>query len=161
MIGADGSYKMKGQVVSAFVVQHDHNVLYMHSCPVSAHSSYDTEMKAANMAIEYIAEHAAGKVLVFIDNLSTLKSLFNVKPHSLFELSRLNSISVGGWIAVSPENEVEFRWMPSHLGFNINELADKVADINPIGPFPLPHMTIASCIRDNKASIIHEWHAVW
>ena len=133
----------------------------MHACLVSAHSSYDAEMKAANMAIEFISEHAKGKVLVFIDNQSTLKSLFNVKPHFLFELSRLNSIAIGGWISASPQNEVEFRWMPSHLGFDINELADKAADITPIGPFPALHMTIASCIQDNKASIIHEWRAFW
>ena len=51
--------------------------------------------------------------------------------------------------------------MPSHLGFHINELADKAADTTPIGPFPAPHMTIASHIRDNKASIVSNWRATW
>ena len=144
IIGMDGSYKIKGQGVSAFVVQVGDTVLLTHSHPVSAHSLYDTEMKAANMAIEYIADHVHDKVIVFIDNQSTLKSLFNVAPHSLFELSRLNSIAIGRWVVASPSNTVEFRWMPSHLRFHINELADKAADITLIGPFPEPHMMIAS-----------------
>ena len=101
-------------------------------------------MKAANMAIEFITEYTQDKILIFIDNQSTLRSLFNVTPHLLFELSRLNSIAVGRWLAASPCNEVEFCWMPSHLGFHINELADKVADALLTGPFPAPHMTIAS-----------------
>ena len=161
VIGTDGSYKTKGQSISAFIIQSEEQVLLTHSRPVSAHSSYDAEMKTANMAIEFITQQAHGKVIVFIDNQSTLKSLFNVAPHSLFELSQLNSIAMGGWITVSPQNEVEFCWMPSHLGFHVNELADKAVDATPIGPFPAPYMTIASCIRNNKASVIHEWCTLW
>ena len=51
--------------------------------------------------------------------------------------------------------------MPSHLGFKVNELADQAADATPIGLFPVPHMTITSCIRTNKASVIHEWRNTW
>ena len=118
-------------------------------------------MQAAAIAIEYIVEHTQGDVLVFVDNQSTLKSLFNVMPHSLFELSRNNNSELGHWLAISPQNMIKFRWMPSHLGFHINELADKVAGSPPIGPFPAPHMTIASRVRDNKASIVHKWRHVW
>ena len=159
--GLDGSYKKKGQGVSTFVAQLDNMVMYMHNRLVSSHSSYDAEMKAANMAIEYLVEHTVGKVLVFIDNQSTLKSLFNVKPHLLFELSRCNSIELGRWISGLPQNEVEFHWMPSHIGFYVNELADKAADLPPIRPYPVPHMTIASHIRDNKAAVVKEWHQAW
>ena len=62
---------------------------------------------------------------------------------------------------MSQENEVEFRWMLSHLGFAINELADKAADTSPIGPFPFPHPTIASRIRANKALAVHKWCDSW
>ena len=51
--------------------------------------------------------------------------------------------------------------MPSHLGFHINELADKAAGSPPIGPFPTLHMTIASCLRDNRAAVVHKWRQVW
>ena len=113
------------------------------------------------MAIEYIKEHVVGKVIVFIDNQSMMWSLLNVKPHSLFELSHQNSINLGSWLSMSGNNEVEFRWMPSHLGFSINELADKAAEAAPIGPFPFPKLTIASWIRENKASVVHEWRESW
>ena len=144
VIGTDGSYITKGQGVSAFVVQSDIEVLHTSKQLVGTHSSYDVEMKAAAMAIEYVAKHIDGKVLVFINNQSTLKLLFTVKPHSLFEISRHNSIELGKWIAASPTNEIEFRWMPSHLGFHINKLADQAANSLPIGPFPAPHMTISN-----------------
>ena len=113
------------------------------------------------MAIEYIADHIQGSVLVFVANQSTLKSLFNVKPHSLFELSRCNSKELGRWTTESPQNKIEFRWMPSHLRFHINGLADKAAGIQPIGPFPNLHMTMASRIRDNRAVVVNEWRQQW
>ena len=62
IIGTDGSYKTKGKGVSAFVVQHGNAVLHTHHSPVSTHSSYDAEMKAANMAIEYVVQHVTNKV---------------------------------------------------------------------------------------------------
>ena len=160
-IGMDGSYKVKGQGVSACVVQH--NNITTTSCTqlVAAHSSYDTEMQAVHMAIEYIHENCTGKVIIFIDNQSMLRSIFNVKPHSLFELSRQNSITIGNWIRSSSDNNIEFCWMPSHLGFTINELADSAADSTPIGPFPAPNPTITSRIHSNKANVVIEWCTSW
>ena len=86
-ITSDGSYKVKGQGVSAFVVQSNNVTTFSQSQLIAAHSSYDAEMQAAHMAILHVKEHIGGKVVVFIDNQSTLKSLFNIKPHSLIELS--------------------------------------------------------------------------
>ena len=57
IVGSDGSYKVKGQGVSAFVVQ-EH--VYSQSRIVVTHSSYDAEMHAANQAIEYLADHHDG-----------------------------------------------------------------------------------------------------
>ena len=87
LVGSDGSYKVKGQGVSAFVIQEKDIIIHSASQLVVAHSSYDAEMHAANQAIKYIASHLGGPVLFFIDNQFTLKSLFNTKPHSAFELS--------------------------------------------------------------------------
>ena len=161
IIGMDGSYTTRGQGSSAFVVQTANAVTHTHSCPVAAHSSYDTKMQATSMVIEYITDHIRGKILVFIDNQSTLKALFNVKHHSLFELARLNSIAMQKWIDSAPHNEIEFRWMPSHLGFHINKLADKAAGSLPIGPFPNPIETITSCIRHNRAAVVNKWRQAW
>ena len=139
------------------MVQRDNVTVAAHSQPVVAHSSYDAEMQAAHMAIEYIKESVVGKVVIFIDNQSTLWLHFNVKPHLLFEIVHQNSIDLGNWLSLLPDNEVKFRWMLSHLGFSINELADKAADVTPIGPFPFPTPTIASRIRANRAFIVHKW----
>ena len=99
------------------MVQNNNIVVHSHSFLTVAHSSYDAEMHTANVTIDYIAQHVQGSVLVFIDNQATLKSLFSMKPHTAFELSLANCKTMASWISSSPDNMVEFRWMPSHLGF--------------------------------------------
>ena len=113
------------------------------------------------MVIEYVRENISGKVLVFVNNQSTLHMLLNVKLHLLYKLAHQNSCYLGDWLLFSPTNEIEFQWMPSHLGFVINELANKLADTMPVGLFPFPQMTIVSGLRHNKALAVHEWHAYW
>ena len=161
VIGSDGSYKIKGKGVSAFIVQRNGQTIHSSSFLVIAHSSYDAEMQAVHAAIKFVAHNVAGSVLVFVDNQATLKSLFNTRPHSAFELARENCRLMGDWTNSSHDNNIEFRWMPSHLGFEINELADKAADVTPIGPPPFPSHTIASRIRHNRSLVIFEWRQAW
>ena len=116
-VGSDGSYRTKGQGTSAFVIQCNNSTIHMHSFLVIAHSSFDAEMYAANVAIEYIAEHIHGSVLMFIDNQATLCSLFSTKPHTAFHISLSNCKAMARWLSASPDHRIEFHWMPSHLGF--------------------------------------------
>ena len=118
-------------------------------------------MHAVNDAIHYIAQHLNGPIIVFIDNQATLKSLFTTKPHTAFAMSLDNCKTIGSWLADAPDNTIDFRWMPSHLGFALNELADKLAEVVPIGPPPFPHHMIASRLRLNKAYVIMEWRQNW
>ena len=113
------------------------------------------------MAITYILDNCVGKVIIFVDNQSTLKSIFNVKPHSLFKTSRDNCRHIKTWLSKSHENQVEFRWIPSHLGFPLNELADKKAEQTPIGPLPFPSPTIASFLRQNRSDVVTQWRNKW
>ena len=161
VVGSDGSYSIKGQGVSAFVVQCDRVTIHSHSQLVLAHSSYDAEMHAAHAAIDYITSNIAGAVIMFIDNQAALKSLFTTRPHSLFELSRMNCASVGRWLTASPNNTMEFCWMPSHLGFPINELADKLAGDRLIGPPPFLWHTLASRTHHNRSLVVTEWQDKW
>ena len=118
-------------------------------------------MHAANQAIEYVARHLEGPTLFFIDNQSTLKLLFNTKPHLAFELARSNCQNIGKWLAKLPNNSIEFRWMPGHLGFDINEHADRLADVAVIGPPPFPAHNIASQIWQNRTLAVKEWRITW
>ena len=92
IIGTDGSYKVKGQGTSAFVVMTDNDITHTHTQLVATHSSYDTEMHAVHNAIEYVTEFLTGQIIVFIDNQSAIQSTLNVKAHSLFEMSRKNIV---------------------------------------------------------------------
>ena len=160
-VGSDGSYCTKGQGTSAFVIQWDNITTHTHSFLVVVHSSFEAEMYAANAAIEYISEHLHGAVLMFIDNQATLHSLFSTKPHTAFSISLSNCKAMATWISDSPDNCIEFRWMPSHLGFPLNELADKAAEHMPAGPHAFPQHSMASRIRLNRSLIINEWRQSW
>ena len=161
IVGSDGSYKVKGQGVSTFVIKHNDTIIHSSSRLVLAHSSYNMEMHAANQAIEYIAHNLEGSIIFFIDNQSTLKLIFNTKSHLAFELSQNNCQYIGDWLGQSQNNSIEFRWMPSHLGFDINEHADLLADVPIIGPAPFPVHNIASRIRYNCALVVNEWRTTW
>ena len=152
---------MQGQGVSAFVIQERGITICSQSFLVVAHSSYDTEMQAANYAMNYMAQHHTGRVLFFIDNQATVKSLFTTSPHSAFEIAKHNCQIIADWLGRLPNNSIEFRWMPSHLGFHINELADALADVPIIGPRLLPAHNIASRIRYNRSLTIKEWRRDW
>lgn len=65
------------------------------------------------------------------------------------------------WLAKDNSNHIEFRWVPSHIGFPINKLADSAAGSKPVGPFPYPIETIASRIRRNHGLVISEWRPKW
>ena len=73
----------------------------------------------------------------------------------------MNSFSLKHWIADNAANDIEFRWVPSHLGFRVNELANAAADSPPHGPFPTPVHTSASWLRLNKGKVIVEWRLKW
>ena len=161
IVGSDGSYKIKGQGTSTFIIQMQDVTVHSDVQLVVAHSSYDAEMSAAHNAIVYLAGHHTGHILFFINNQATIKSLFNTKPHSAFELSKDNCQIIGDWLSASPTNRIEIRWMPSHLGFGINEMADSLADQKVTGPAPFPAHNIASRIRHNRSLAIQEWRAEW
>ena len=133
----------------------------MHQQLVTAHSSYDTEMLVAHSAIEYISTSIVGCVIVFIDNQATIKSILQVKSHSLFEISHQNSHNLQQWLESSNNNHIEFRWVPSHLGFHINELADAAAGNPPIGPLLAPLHSSSSRLHQNKGRVIAKWRLKW
>ena len=160
-VGSDGSYSTKGQGTSAFVIQRDNVIVHTHSFLVVAHSSFDVEMQVANAAIDYIVDNTQGPVLMFIDNQATLRSLFSTKLHTAFQLALMNSKNMFKWVSLAPDNMIEFRWMPCHLGFALNELADKAAEQTPIGPPAFPHHSLASLLRKNRSLVINEWRLGW
>ena len=117
----------------------DDVILHTHTQLVAAHS-YDAEMNAVHHAIEYITISLTGRVIVFIDNQSTIHSILNVKAHSLFELSRKNNHFLWHWIDSNVNNNIKFCWVPSHLGFCINKLADSAANSPHILLLLTPHL---------------------
>ena len=86
-ISTDGSYMARSQGSSTFVMLQDNAVLHTQQQLVAAHSSYDAKMIAIYHAIEHITHNLTGHVMVFIDNQAALKSMLQVQPHTLYEMS--------------------------------------------------------------------------
>lgn len=107
-IGTDGSYMARGQGSSAFVVLQGNQVVHTYQQLVAAHSSYDAKMIAIHSAIEHVMHSLTGHVMVFIDNQVALKSLLQVQPHALYELSCQNSCNLQQWLMWLDSNHIEF-----------------------------------------------------
>ncbi|XP_049904182.1 uncharacterized protein LOC126392679 [Epinephelus moara] len=86
---------------------------------------YTGELLAIHMALNWVHEVRPGKVLIASDSSSALVSIKHVqsdiRQDIIFEIAHiLQGIKRAGV-------EIKFIWVPAHIGFEGNELADKYA----------------------------------
>jgi ribonuclease HI len=119
-------------------------------------SNYSAEILAIINALEKLFLYKAGKFIFYVDSLSVLQSLSNPNDHSnplIFEvLSYLDKIKSRGF-------SVLFCWVPSHVGIQGNEMADKAAK-NSVDPLniALPYCDIKKYIEN----LAHQkWQNHW
>ena len=87
-------------------------------------SKYSAEMYAINMAIKIITAADTENHIIFSDSASVLKSLSDIRTthpiarRILHDINRLHN---------ETNKRVEFGWVPSHMGIEGNEKADRAA----------------------------------
>ena len=82
-------------------------------------SIYSAETTAIDLAMNIIANHKASKFIIYTDSKSVLLALQNrdtSSPLITKLLNKLNTLS-----------NIIFTWIPSHIGIQGNEKADKAA----------------------------------
>ena len=85
-------------------------------------SIYSAETTAIDLAINIIANHKASKFIIYTDSKSVLLALQNRDTSSPLITKLLNKLNT-----LSKNNNIIYTWIPSHIGIQGNEKADKAA----------------------------------
>ena len=91
-------------------------------CPAA--SSFDSEVRAIEKAIEIIMSSHARRAHLFCDNKATANAIFNFEvKSSQMSILRINHLLID-WLAANSNNELHVRFAPGHNGIEGNERAD-------------------------------------
>ena len=95
-------------------------------CLPNEASIYSAETTAIDLAMNIIANHKASKFIIYTDSKSVLLALQNrdtsPPPPPPLITKLLNNLNT-----LSKNNNIIFTWIPSHIGIQGNEKADKAA----------------------------------
>jgi len=109
-------------------------------------------------ALDFSLVHGFNRILVCTDSKSGVQSLDNMySKHPLVQdiLCKTHAICSGG-------GEVVFSWIPSHVGFHGNELADEAAREASLGAnIDIPHVPFQDMMIYYKQVTRNEWQRRW
>ena len=75
----------------------------------------------------YNEDGKSGQVLIIADNDAALCASIDTSHHSGFSISLQICKLLNRWFGRFPNNMLQFRWFPGHMGLEINEMADSLA----------------------------------
>ena len=91
-------------------------------CPAA--SSFDSEVRAMEKAIEIITSSRAQRAHLFCNNKAAANAIFNFEvKSSQMSILRINHL-LSDWLATNSDNELHIRFAPGHSGIEGNERAD-------------------------------------
>ena len=85
-------------------------------------SIFSAELKAIDLALSHIEQDAYWRYIIYTDSLSAMQALEGEKTDNPLIVSRLEKLSRSCIRA-----DIVFCWLPSHIGINGTEEADKAA----------------------------------
>jgi ribonuclease HI len=120
---------------------------------------FTAEAAAISTAINLAVDKGASPALIASDSLSVLKALENLSPSP-----EINKIVQQLIVASNLGIQIEFLWIPSHIGIGGNEMADRLAkealraDDNLVEPIPLSIRTAYTAVNEHIRKL---WHQKW
>ena len=101
-------------------------------------SIYSAEVIAINLAMDIIANHKSSKFIIYSDSKSVLQALQSKNSSTPLITRLLNKMNT-----LSKNNSIILTWIPSHIGIQGNDRADRAAKkhskhIYPIQKFHTP-----------------------
>ena len=119
-------------------------------------SIFSAEIKAIDLALDFIDSSSLNKFIIFSDSLSVLQSIHNLKlENSLCQnlIIKLHKLS--------QFNDILLCWLPSHMGIQGNEKADIAAkaalSLSP-SDFKIPYSDLRPLIN---SFILNKWQESW
>ncbi|KAF8622419.1 hypothetical protein AX15_007033 [Amanita polypyramis BW_CC] len=95
---------------------------------VAAHSSFDAELQAINLAFMQLPSFNHPQVTILSDNESAAKSIWNTDFHNLQMISISVMTNFRTWVSKMNPSQVNFTvsWYPAHMDINENEFVDSL-----------------------------------
>lgn len=91
-------------------------------------SIFTAELAAINKALQFIRDRKIMYAVIFTDSLSALQSLQSSNSRARQHL--INSILVEIHYLIKRGQKIDLVWVPSHIGFKGNEIADSFAKLS-------------------------------
>ncbi|ESN91340.1 hypothetical protein HELRODRAFT_165364 [Helobdella robusta] len=110
------------------------------------------------MALNHTINETNKEYMIFAGSLSSLMAIENHKANNPLITQIQNSINTHMTIN---NNKIKLVWIPSHIGIEGNEKADKAANLAhrlPISNIPIPYSDIKVIINQYMASM---WQQEW
>ncbi|KAF8622376.1 hypothetical protein AX15_007066 [Amanita polypyramis BW_CC] len=128
IISTDGSYR-DGIGTAAFAMWMNHILINSLAIQVSAHSAYDTELQAIQLAMEHMEIILIKKITLLVDNEAAAKTIWHTDCHNLQYISIKAMTHFQKWMTHWKMRNFIFNilWCPAHMDVQENELVDSIA----------------------------------
>ena len=124
VVYTDGAYHHKDNRASYAVCATRHSIWtdFTDWCPAA--STFDSEVRAIEKAIEVITSSNARRAHLFCDNKAAANAIFNFEvKSSQMSIIRINHL-LNDWLTTNGDSELHIRFTPGHCGIEGNERAD-------------------------------------
>ncbi|KAF8622330.1 hypothetical protein AX15_007104 [Amanita polypyramis BW_CC] len=123
----NGSFK-QGIGTAAYGLWANHCFINSYACQVNAHSAYDAELQAIQLAFEQLKNLPFKRVTLLIDNEAAAKSIWCTDYHNLQYVSIKAMEHFRQWTALLKSKDfiINVSWCPAHMDVDENEIVDNL-----------------------------------
>ncbi|KAF8624181.1 hypothetical protein AX15_006008 [Amanita polypyramis BW_CC] len=157
IIATDGSFS-NGSGTAAFALWANNMLINSDSRQVNAHSSFDAELQAIDLAFNHMRITPFRRVTLLIDNEAAAKTIWNTDFHNLQQTSIAAMVKFREWTTRLRTKQflINVSWCPAHMGILENELVDRIASEVTIHDIPIKTTLEASITKIKK-----DEYALW
>ncbi|KAF8624012.1 hypothetical protein AX15_006087 [Amanita polypyramis BW_CC] len=158
LIFTDGSFK-HSVGTAAFGLWANNVFINSDATQVDAHSAYNAELQAIQLAFKHLKLLTFRKVTLLIDNEAAAKSIWHTDCHNIQYVSIDTMVNFRNWIALIKTKEFIFNvsWCPAHTDVKENELVDAMAS-DVVITKEMNKTTLESEIRQIKKEEYDKWN---
>ncbi|KAF8622325.1 hypothetical protein AX15_007109 [Amanita polypyramis BW_CC] len=158
LISTDGSYRNEIGT-AAFSLWANNMFINSSAVQVNAHSAYDAELQAIQLAFEHLKILTFKRVTLLINNEAAVKTIWCTDYHNLQYVSINAMINFCKWLALIRTKDFTFNvsWCPAHMDVRENELVDALTSEVTIKDVE-KKMTLESEVRRIKIDEYDKWN---